>query len=71
MLPPQGSPGIFRPISFNSCDKQLLSGCARAARQSFGNIGSKLTRKMAVTSSQSCVPWPNTKDDYELGKVIG
>ncbi|XP_050515508.1 serine/threonine-protein kinase OSR1 [Diabrotica virgifera virgifera] len=26
---------------------------------------------MASSLGQTSVPWPNTKDDYELGKVIG
>lgn len=69
---PPGSHGIFRQKSINSCDSHLsLSGYARAARQSIGNIGHILSRKMAASTSQNILPWPNSKDDYELGKVIG
>lgn len=77
MFPP-GSAGIFRQKSIGSCDHDhrngshlSFSGCARAARQSIGNIGSILTRKMAASTSQTTQPWGNTKDEYELGKVIG
>lgn len=66
---PPGSQGIFRQKS--TCDNLSLSGYARAARvakQSFGNL---LSRKMATSTSQTSVAWPNTKEDYELGKVIG
>ncbi|CAG9814065.1 unnamed protein product [Phaedon cochleariae] len=66
ILPP-GSPGIFRPKP-TTCEHLTFSGYARAAKQSFGNL---LSRKMATSTSQTSVPWPNTKDDYELGKVIG
>lgn len=66
ILPP-GSPGIFRQKA-TTCDHLSLTGYARVAKQSFGNL---LSRKMATSSSQTAVPWPNTKDDYELGKVIG
>ncbi|KAK4879555.1 hypothetical protein RN001_007701 [Aquatica leii] len=69
---PPGSHGIFRQKSLNSCDKAItLSGYARAARQSIGNIGSILSRKMAASTSQPNLPWPNSKDDYELRQVIG
>ncbi|GLV38602.1 frayed [Carabus blaptoides fortunei] len=71
-LLPSGSPGIFRQKSLASCDRPLsLSGCARAARQSIGNIGSILSRKMAAATSPPPPAWPNTKDDYELREVIG
>lgn len=71
-LLPSGSPGIFRQKSLSSCDRPLsLSGCARAARQSIGNIGSILSRKMAAATSPPPPAWPNTKDDYELREVIG
>ncbi|XP_044731357.1 serine/threonine-protein kinase OSR1-like [Chrysoperla carnea] len=72
LLPP-GSPGVFRQKSLASCDRPQLtfSGCARVARQSIGNIGHILSRKMAATSSVAPVVWPNTKDDYELREVIG
>ncbi|XP_074029961.1 oxidative stress responsive kinase frayed isoform X3 [Leptinotarsa decemlineata] len=66
ILPP-GSTGTFRQKSA-TCEHISLSGYARAAKQSFGNL---LSRKMATSTSQVPVPWPNTKDDYELGKVIG
>ncbi|KAJ3655357.1 hypothetical protein Zmor_014491 [Zophobas morio] len=68
---PLGTHGIFRqkPPTFEH--SLSLSGYARAARQSIGNIGNILSRKMAATTSQPSVPWPNSKDDYELGKVIG
>ncbi|VEN63162.1 unnamed protein product [Callosobruchus maculatus] len=65
LLPP-GTHGIFRQKS--TCEQLSLGGYARAAKQSFGNL---LSRKMATSSSQTSVPWPNSKDDYELGKVIG
>ncbi|XP_017777750.1 PREDICTED: serine/threonine-protein kinase OSR1 isoform X2 [Nicrophorus vespilloides] len=69
---PPGSHGIFRQKSIGSCESHLsLSGYARAARQSIGNIGNILSRKMAASTSQSLQPWGNTKDDYELGKIIG
>lgn len=77
---PAGSAGVFRQKSLSSCDRPLLSpsptaitlsGCARAARQSIGNIGNILSRKMAATTSTPPIPWPNTKDDYELREVIG
>lgn len=73
-MPPHGTAGIFRQKSINSCDRPLSSigEYARAARQSFGSFGTILSRKMAVTSSQTpSIPWPNSKDEYELGKVIG
>ncbi|CAH2012822.1 unnamed protein product [Acanthoscelides obtectus] len=65
---PPGIDGIFRQKS--TSEQLSLSGYARAAKQSFANL---LSRKMATTISQSqpSVPWPNSKDDYELGKVIG
>ncbi|XP_071053057.1 serine/threonine-protein kinase OSR1 isoform X2 [Onthophagus taurus] len=66
---PCGSPGIFRQKS-GTCDLSF-SSCARAARTSLGNIGNVLSRKMAASTSQANVSWSNTKDDYELGKVIG
>ncbi|CAH0556663.1 unnamed protein product [Brassicogethes aeneus] len=70
LLPP-GSHGIFRQKQ-SSCDHHLtFSGYARAAKHSIGNIGNILSRKMAASTSQPSIPWPNTKDDYELGKVIG
>lgn len=79
LLPPRGTFGIFRQTSFRTCDQHLpFVGYSREPRMgryrqqnSIGNIGSRLSQKMAVPSSQSAVPWPNTKDDYELGKVIG
>lgn len=70
VLPP-GSHGIFRQKSTTFDHTLSLSGCARAAKQSFGSIGNILHRKMAASTSQPSVPWPNSKDDYELGKVIG
>ncbi|KAF7278058.1 hypothetical protein GWI33_008829 [Rhynchophorus ferrugineus] len=71
LLPP-GSHGIFRQKSQNVIYPHLsLGGYARAATQSIGNIGNILSRKMAASTSQPSVPWPNSKDDYELGKVIG
>ncbi|KAJ8958870.1 hypothetical protein NQ318_019637 [Aromia moschata] len=66
ILPP-GTHGIFRQKPA-TCDHLSLGGYARVAKQSFGNL---LSRKMATSTSQTSVPWPNTKDDYELGKVIG
>ncbi|KAJ8980055.1 hypothetical protein NQ317_012895, partial [Molorchus minor] len=66
ILPP-GTNGIFRQKPA-ACDHLSLTGYARVAKQSFGNL---LSRKMATSTSQSSLPWPNTKDDYELGKVIG
>ncbi|KAL1514290.1 hypothetical protein ABEB36_003570 [Hypothenemus hampei] len=69
-LMPQGSRGTFRPQS-NEYQTLTLGGCSRAAKQSIGNIGHILSRKMAASTSQPLVPWPNSKDDYELGKVIG
>ncbi|GJQ70309.1 hypothetical protein Trydic_g22747 [Trypoxylus dichotomus] len=68
---PSGSPGIFRQKSITSCDYLSFGEYARAARNSLGNIGNVLSRKMATSASQSSVPWPNSKDDYDLGKVIG
>ncbi|XP_019873111.1 serine/threonine-protein kinase OSR1 isoform X2 [Aethina tumida] len=70
LLPP-GSAGIFRQRPSPFEHHLTLSGCARAAKHSFGNIGNILSRKMAASTSQPSIPWPNTKDDYELGKVIG
>lgn len=71
LLPP-GSHGIFRQKSQNAIYPHLsLGGYARAATQSIGNIGNILSRKMAASTSQPSIPWPNSKDDYELGKVIG
>ncbi|XP_044751306.1 serine/threonine-protein kinase OSR1 [Coccinella septempunctata] len=69
VLPP-GIQGSFRQKSEKTTyDSTLtLSGYAKVMTQSFGNI---LSKKMAATSSQPSIPWPNTKDDYELGKVIG
>lgn len=73
-VPSHGTAGIFRQKSINSAERSLSSSIGdyarRAARHSFGAILSS-SRKMALTSSQSSIPWPNTKDDYELGKVIG
>ncbi|KAJ8916306.1 hypothetical protein NQ315_016447 [Exocentrus adspersus] len=66
ILPPC-SHGIFRQGTA-TCDHLSLSGYARVAKQSFGNL---LSRKMATSTSQPPVPWSNNKDDYELGKVIG
>ncbi|XP_018321984.1 serine/threonine-protein kinase OSR1 [Agrilus planipennis] len=69
---PPGSSGIFRQKSLNSCDRHLsITDYAKAARQSIGNIGTLLSRKMAATTSQPNIPWPNSKDDYELRQVIG
>ncbi|XP_026465815.1 STE20/SPS1-related proline-alanine-rich protein kinase isoform X2 [Ctenocephalides felis] len=48
-----------------------LSSCARVARQSIGNIGSLLARKMAAGVNAIPQSWPNTKEDYELREVIG
>ncbi|XP_030762989.1 serine/threonine-protein kinase OSR1-like isoform X3 [Sitophilus oryzae] len=71
ILPP-GSHGIFRQKPQNTSFQYLsLGGYAKAATQSISNIGNILSRKMAASSSQPSVPWPNSKDDYELGKVIG
>ncbi|KAI4465170.1 sterile20-like kinase isoform b-related [Holotrichia oblita] len=67
---PSGSPGIFRQKSTSS-DYLSLGDYARAARNSLGNIGNVLSRKMAASTVQTSIPWPNSKDDYELGKVIG
>lgn len=72
-LLPAGQQGIFRQKTEKPafCDVALTE-YARAARQSIGNIGNILScKKMAATSSQPSIPWPNNKDDYELGKVIG
>ncbi|XP_018570076.1 serine/threonine-protein kinase OSR1, partial [Anoplophora glabripennis] len=66
ILPPC-SHGIFRQKTA-TCEHLSLSGYARVAKQSFGNL---LSRKMATSTSQPSVPWSNIKDDYELGKVIG
>ncbi|XP_044267770.1 serine/threonine-protein kinase OSR1 [Tribolium madens] len=68
---PLGTQGTFRQKSSTFEHTLSFSGCARAARQSIGNIGNILSRKMAASTSQPSVPWPNSKDDYELGKVIG
>lgn len=73
VLPP-GSSGVFRQKSLGACDRHLtvaLSSCARAARQSIGNIGNLLSRKMAASVSPPSHSWPNSQDDYELGEVIG
>ncbi|XP_050301886.1 serine/threonine-protein kinase OSR1 isoform X2 [Anthonomus grandis grandis] len=77
MLPPgsPGCPGIFRskPQSLPEFPTSTLGGYGRAVKQSIGNLGNRiiLSKKMAATTSQTSVPWPNSKDDYELGKVIG
>ncbi|CAH1369538.1 hypothetical protein MTP99_010948 [Tenebrio molitor] len=68
---PLGTHGIFRQKQTTFEHPLSLSSYARAARQSIGNIGNILSRKMAASTSQPSVPWPNSKDDYELGKVIG
>ncbi|XP_060518689.1 serine/threonine-protein kinase OSR1 isoform X2 [Cylas formicarius] len=68
LLPP-GSAGIFRQKPQNFDYHPLTIG--EYVRVSIGNIGNILSRKMAATSSAPSVPWPNSKDDYELGKVIG
>ncbi|KAK9870741.1 hypothetical protein WA026_008308, partial [Henosepilachna vigintioctopunctata] len=71
VLPP-GTQGIFRQKpEMPGMNDSLLGGYARAMTQSIGNIGNLLSKKMAATSSQPSIPWPNTQDDYELGKVIG
>ncbi|XP_066143936.1 serine/threonine-protein kinase OSR1 [Euwallacea fornicatus] len=72
LLPP-GSQGIFRQRPQSTDLAQVtLGGYALAVKQSIGNIGNIiLSRKMAGSTSQPSVPWPNSPDDYELGKVIG
>lgn len=69
ILPP-GTQGIFRQKS--TCDHiSSFSGYARAARVAKHSFGNLLSRKMATSTSQTSVAWPNIKEDYELGKVIG
>ncbi|XP_019764812.1 serine/threonine-protein kinase OSR1 isoform X2 [Dendroctonus ponderosae] len=68
-LMPHGTPGIFRPRPPSTEFSPLTIG--GYAKQSIGKIGNIFSKKMAASTSQPTVPWPNSKDDYELGKVIG
>lgn len=58
-----GSPGTYRKISATA---QLTN--VKNRRITAGNM---LAEKMAEVSTPSIGCWPNDKDSYELGEVIG
>lgn len=58
-----GSPGTYRKISATA---QLTN--ARNRRITAGNM---LAEKMAEVGTTTIGSWPNDKDSYELGEVIG
>lgn len=58
-----GSPGTYRKISATA---QLTN--VKNRRITAGNM---LAEKMAEVSTPTIGSWPNDKDSYELGEVIG
>ncbi|CAL1274707.1 unnamed protein product [Larinioides sclopetarius] len=61
-----GSPGTYRKISATA---QLQNQqTTKSKRTTSGNV---LSNKMAEVSEVAPLVWPNDKDSYELGEVIG
>lgn len=72
-LPNQGSPGVYRRISATAHVLQESTAAVRDKMTARRSLSDSIATKMAeiVGTLATTGGWPNVKDDYELGEVIG